>query len=598
VLEEIRIRGLGVIEDALLELSPGLTVLTGETGAGKTMVVTGLGLLFGGRSDAGAVRPGIRQAVVEGRVLVDDDAPVTARAVDAGALVEDGVLLLARTVSAEGRSRAHVGGRAVPAAVLSELADDLVAVHGQSDQHRLLRPARQRGSLDRFAGDAVAQPLRRYTEAFDRLRGVRRELQEVTTRRRERAQEADLLRFGVAEIEAVAPQPGEDRELAAEEARLSHADALRAAATQAHAALLGDPDDGSVDAATLVAEARHAVDGARSHDAQLAGLADRLAEVSYLLTDVAGDLASYAAGVDTDSARLAAVNDRRAALGALTRKYGDSADEVLAWARRSAARLLELEGDDDRADALRADEQRLLEELSTAASAVSTARQEAAERFAAAVTQELAALAMPHARVVVEVRQSEDPDGLPVGGRTLAFTSAGIDEVEILLAPHPGAPARALGRGASGGELSRVMLAVEVVFAGADPVPTFVFDEVDAGVGGKAAVEIGKRLALLARQAQVIVVTHLPQVAAFADRHLVVAKSSDGSVTSSGVHTLDEQARVGELSRMLAGLEGSATAAAHAEELLETARTAKEAARSTTKRGGTAPRKRAARQKA
>ncbi|MET7303191.1 DNA repair protein RecN [Embleya sp. NPDC005575] len=573
----MRIQGLGVIEDAVVELAPGFTVVTGETGAGKTMVVTGLGLLFGGRADAGLVRNGTGKALVEGRLSVPADSPAGRRAAEAGAEVDDGELLLARTVSAEGRSRAHVGGRAAPIGLLTDLADDLIAVHGQTDQQRLLRPARQRGALDRYAGETVSAPLKAYGGVYRRLREVSAELTEITTRARERAQEADLLRFGLTEIEQVVPQPGEDAELAAETLRLGHADALRTAATTAHEALLGDPETGTdaVDASTLLGAAHRAVEAVRAHDPALAALADRLGEVGYLVSDVAGELASYAAGVDADPVRLAAAEERRAALTALTRKYGESIDEVLAWAERSTARLAELDGDEDRTEELTAERDALRAELATLAGEVSAARHAAAERFAAAVTGELTALAMPYARVGVAISGVDDPDGLPVGDRVLAYGPMGVDEVELQLSPHPGAPPRPLAKGASGGELSRVMLAVEVVFAGADPVPTFVFDEVDQGVGGKAAVEVGRRLARLARVAQVIVVTHLPQVAAFADRHLVVEKSSDGTVTRSGVVTLDDAARVRELSRMLAGLEDSELGRAHAEELLATAAGAK-----------------------
>jgi DNA repair protein RecN (Recombination protein N) len=585
MLEEMRIRGLGVIEDAVLEFSPGLTVLTGETGAGKTMVLTGLSLLLGGRADSALVRPGDGRAVVEGRMAVAPDGAVAERAMGAGAEFDDGALIFSRTVNPEGRSRAHLGGRAVPASLVGELAADLVAVHGQSDQHRLLQPARQRAALDRYAGAAVAEPLARYTAAYRALRSVDRELTEITTRARERAQEADLLRLGLDEVAAVEPRAGEEAELAAEFDRLAHADALRGAAETAHAALLGDPADPAAsgsDAVTLVGAARREVDRLRDHDRALAELAERLAEASYLLSDVATDLASYAAGVETDPARLAAVQERQAALAALTRKYGDTVADVVAWAQRAATRLAGLDGDDVRLGDLRAERDRLRAELGRAAAQVSAARTAAAERFGKEVGAELADLAMPHASIVVAVTQAEaagEHDGLTVvlAGQAvaLAYGPVGVDEVELLLAPHAGAPARPLGKGASGGELSRVMLAVEVVFAGADPVPTFVFDEVDAGVGGKAAVEVGRRLARLARSAQVVVVTHLPQVAAFADRHLVVVKSSDGSVTRTGVTALDDEGRVRELSRMLAGLEGSELAKAHAEELLAVAAAAK-----------------------
>ncbi|WP_079425515.1 MULTISPECIES: DNA repair protein RecN [Streptomyces] len=569
----MRIRSLGVIDDAVVELSPGFTAVTGETGAGKTMVVTSLGLLLGGRADPALVRIGAKAAVVEGRVVLRPDAAAAVRAEEAGAELDEGALLISRTVSAEGRSRAHVGGRSVPVGLLSELADDLVAVHGQTDQQGLLRPARQRQALDRYAGDAVAVPLEKYAGAYRRLRAVSAELDTITTRARERAQEADLLRFGLEEVAAVEPLPGEDAELAAEAERLGHAESLASAAQAAHAALAGDVEDPEgVDANTLVAGAHRALESVRSHDPVLGALADRIAELGILLGDVAGELAGYADDLDADPLRLAAVEERRAALTQLTRKYGDSVDAVLEWAQKGSARLLELDGDDERIEELTAERDALRAELSQLAQALTDARAEAAERFASAVTAELASLAMPHARVTIDIRQTEDPEGVEVGGRPVAYGPAGADEVELLLAPHPGAQPRPIAKGASGGELSRVMLAVEVVFAGTTPVPTYLFDEVDAGVGGKAAVEIGRRLAKLARTAQVVVVTHLPQVAAFADRQLLVEKTVDGSVTRSGVTVLEGEDRIRELSRMLAGQEDSQTARAHAEELLAAAR--------------------------
>jgi DNA repair protein RecN (Recombination protein N) len=580
VLEEIRISSLGVIDSSTLELGPGLTVITGETGAGKTMIVTALGLLLGGRADSGAVRTGARTARVEGVVRVGDLAAFAAAVEETGGEVEDDRVVLARNVSAEGRSRAYVGGASVPVSSLAALAEPLVAVHGQSDQHRLLRSRTQREALDRFGGQALAELGAAYRDLHARLEVTERDLEEVVTTARERAQEADLLRFGLGEIEAVAPEPGEDRALAVEESRLGFADTLRTAAEQAREAL--SSDQGSPDALATTSAARTLLDGVREHDTEAGELADRLAELTYLLSDLAADVASYAARIDTDPARLAAVSERRAALTALTRKYGETIDDVLAWSERSAARLLDLDHTDERIEALRARQAGLRTDLAAAALALTTARTAAAERLAEEVTAELALLAMPHARLSVEVRQHEVDAPAPgthgpllVDGRWLRHTASGTDEVELLLAANTGSEPRPLSKGASGGELSRVMLALEVALAGTSPVPTFVFDEVDAGVGGAAAVEVGRRLAQLARSAQVLVVTHLPQVAAYADRHVVVEKSSDGTVTSSGLTVLDEEQREHELSRMLAGLAGSDTALAHARELLDVAQEAR-----------------------
>jgi DNA repair protein RecN (Recombination protein N) len=620
MLEEVRITGLGVINDALLELSPGFTALTGETGAGKTMVVTGLGLLFGGRADPARVRPGAQRASVEGRLRTDPRGKVAQQVEEAGGdLDDDGTLVLTRTVSSEGRSRAFAGGRSVPVSLLTYLSDDLVAVHGQSDQQQLLKAGRQRESLDKYAGGVLAEVLADYQRAYGRHRKVLDQLTTLTTQARVRAAEAQELRAGLEDIERLNPAAGEEAALRAEEERLANADSLHAAATTAHEALLGDPTAGNdgMDAVTLLGQARRALDAVRRHDTEIDGVASRLSDAAYLVSEVAGELASYVQGIDADPARLAAVQERRASLARVIRLFGPGgvnahingvpvslgpagpsataddgpdpdrtspdgdadagaaadggsaepdalfpADEpdatayVLEWARLAADRVTELDNDDDTITALTAEEAELAAQVTDLAGRLTRLRAEAGERFAADVTAELTALAMPHARISVALTALAEPG------------PHGADDVEIRLASNPGAPALPLHKGASGGELSRVMLAIEVVFAGADPVPTFVFDEVDAGVGGKAAVEIGRRLAKLARLAQVIVVTHLPQVAAFADNHLVVAKSSDGSITSTSVSRLEHEARVRELSRMLAGLEDSEFGQAHAAELL------------------------------
>jgi DNA repair protein RecN (Recombination protein N) len=573
MLEEVRITGLGVIDEAVLELSAGFNVVTGETGAGKTMVVSGLGLLFGGRADPSRVRPGADRAVVEGRLRVAPDGAVARQVNESGGDLDDdgSTLILGRSVSSEGRSRATAGGRSVPVSLLTYLADDLVAVHGQADQQQLLRPGRQRQALDRFAGPEFAEVLTAYQRAYHRHAEIKAELDELTTMARERAREAEDLRHGVAEIQRSEPAEGEDIELVAEEERLANADALHAAATTAHEALVGDPASGSydaVDVTSLLATARSALESGGLHDAQLGALAGRVGEAAYLLADVAAELASYVQSVEADPVRLAVVQQRRADLTRLIRAYGAGTPggppagdlaAVLAWAKSAAARLGELDSDEDRIGSLAGQEADLAAAVADLAGQLTAARSATAARFAAEVTAELTALAMPHAKIVVAVTPAQ------------GFGPHGADDVEIRLAAHHGAPSLPLHKGASGGELSRIMLAIEVVFAGADPVPTFVFDEVDAGVGGKAAVEIGRRLARLARLAQVIVVTHLPQVAAFADTHLVVEKTGDGSVVHSGITRLDEAGRVRELSRMLAGLEDSEFGRAHAGELLAAA---------------------------
>lgn len=579
----MRLRCLGVISESVLEFGPGFTVVTGETGAGKTMVVTGLGLLLGGRADAAVVRTGARAAVVEGRVRVAQDGVVARRAEEAGGELDADELLLSRSVSAEGRSRAVVGGRSAPVSLLAELGADLVVVHGQTDQIRLRSAVRQREALDRFAGTELASRLAPYREGYRRWLEVRGQLRDLADRAQERAHEAELLRLGLAEVERVAPVAGEDHALKAEAQRLAHAEDLRLAAGLAHAALTGDPGAPEAgDVVSAISAARRGLDAVRDHDPTLAVLADRFGELGYLAADLAAECASYADSVEADPARLAAVEDRRAVLAALTRAHGTDVDGVLAWSEQASRRLLDLDDGGDRAVALREEETRLRETLARLAADVGRIRRQAARRLGDEVSAELAALSMPDARLEVRVEDAaggDDGGAVTVevdtddGRRALRLGPDGADSVTMWLLPHPGAGARPLAKGASGGELSRVMLALEIVLGGADPVPTFVFDEVDAGVGGRAALNIGRRLATLARTCQVLVVTHLPQVAAFADRHLVVVKTADGDVTHSGVRALDDPAdRARELARMLAGLDDSDTAQAHARELLEDAR--------------------------
>ncbi|MGH8794040.1 MAG: DNA repair protein RecN [Stackebrandtia sp.] len=576
MLEELRITGLGVIEDATLPFGGGLTVITGETGAGKTMVVAGLGLLFGGRADAGRVRPDAKKAVVEGRLAGDFDDALRQRVVDAGGDLDGDELLLSRTVTSEGRSRAHVGGRSAPVGLLAEIGADVLSIHGQSDQMRLLQPSEQRAALDRYAGDAHDKLCVNYRETFERWRGVARELAERREHARERAREADVLKLGLEEIERIAPQPGEDEELADQARRLEHAEALRVAAAEAHTALTGDGDgvDESADASTLVGAANRALSGQAETDPALGELAARLEAASAIVADVSGELTTYLEALDADPGRLEEIFERRAALRSLTRKYAEDVDGVLAWAESARGRLSELDVSDEALAAMEAERDRLAGEAADLAARVTASRKAAATRFGEAVTAELSGLAMPHARVSADVSPRAVSRGfapLRVDDAECGAGPDGVDEVELRLCAHPGAPASALQRGASGGELSRVMLAVEAVFAGAGGPPVLVFDEVDAGVGGSAAVEIGRRLARLARNHQVLVVTHLPQVAAFADRHLVVSKDTGGSVTVSGVREVEDADRARELARMLAGMPDSHLGVAHAEELLAVA---------------------------
>ncbi|MDO5670172.1 MAG: DNA repair protein RecN [Corynebacterium sp.] len=565
MLADIAIENLGVIPSASAELSEGLTVLTGETGAGKTMVVTGLRLLAGGRADASRVRSGAQQAVVEGRfvtsALPTDTASQVAELVDAagGTPDENGEFIASRTVSAAGRSRAHLGGRSVPAATLAEFTAPLLTIHGQNDQLRLLAPEQQLAALDRF-DPAIAPLLDTYRQAWRAWRDLAKDLRARTESRRELAQEIDRLQFALDEIDAVEPEPGEDAELLTSIRRLQDVDTLREEATTALAAIDGPEALGGYaeedPASTLLGRAEAALSA--SEDTDLRELGERLAAITSQLGDIAAELGGFLSDLPADPSLLEESLQRQQQLKMLTRKYAPDIDGVLAWRDKARKRLARIDISSEALDELKKQVAAAEKKMKAAAKKLSAARRTAAATLAEQVTAELQGLAMAKARLAVDVRSIEP-------GRE------GADEVELMLAPNSGTEPRPLASSASGGELSRVMLALEVILSAGTQGATLVFDEVDAGVGGRAAVEIGRRLARLALDNQVIVVTHLPQVAAYADTHLHVAKNVGDDTVTSGVLTLSPQERVEELARMLAGLDDTDTGRAHAAELLERA---------------------------
>ena len=568
MLAELRIVDLGVIGEATLEPSPGFTAVTGETGAGKTMIVTGLSLLAGGKADPRLIRAGAPRALVEGRWLVDDamlgqvdelGGEVETDLAEPGAGrhgAETRTVLVSRQLSPS-RSRLTVGGAQVPLTGVAELVGEWVTIHGQSEQYRLGSPERQREVLDVFAGEALAPVLAAYRADYDERARLSAELAELTGQAQSRLRELDLLRFGLDEIAKADPAPGEDVELAAEAKRLQAADDLRLAARSALTALVGDESAfDEPDALGLVGTAHKTITNALAADPQLTGIADQLADASAGIADASSALATYLDSLEADPLRLEWIAGRLAELQRLTRKYGSNVDDVLAWAATSARRVGELDCDSGRIDELTARLAGLDEALAQRAAVITDARTAAASRLAESVGVELAALAMPAATLSFEVTPAATLG--PHGG----------DQVALLFSANPGSAPGPLGRIASGGELSRVRLALEVVLAASAPGQTFVFDEVDAGVGGAVALEIGRRLRRLAGHAQVIVVTHLAQVAAFADRQFVVTKADDGQVTVSDVREASGEDRLDVLARMMGGLDDSDSARAHAAELL------------------------------
>lgn len=571
MIETISIENLGVIAQAELPLGPGLTALTGETGAGKTMVLTSLKLLLGSKADPAIVRAGTQRCVVEGAFALEEDAKCIQIAQEAGCEIEDDLLLASRVVPATGRSRAHLGGRAVPASVLGQVGSRLVSIHGQADQLRLRTAAAQRRALDAVGGSEHEQLCRQYSSCYRAWNQARQDLE--TWREQALAREGEIagLRHALEQLEALDPKPGEDQALAEEASRLENLDLLRSGAAQAANAISGDElNDDVANVIALVSVARRSLENAADHDSRLASLMPRLNEVAALTSDLAMELTDYLADLDADPDRLAWVHERREQLrrgcleiGGLGQVFAN-VDELLAFGQQAAARLAQLDGPLDREAELAAEVERTGKELKTVAKRLSQARTKLAKLLSQQVSAELEGLMMRGAKLQVRLDPLEQP------GPT------GMEEVELLLRAHPGAAALPLEKGASGGELSRIMLALEVVLAQhtATKRHTFVFDEIDAGVGGRAAVEIGRRLAALARHHQVIVVTHLAQVAAWAQTQLVVVKQvgqASNEATTTAVETVSGPERVRELARMLSGQSDSQTALRHAEELLEQA---------------------------
>ena len=566
MIEEISIRDLGVIGDAKLIFSKGLTAITGETGAGKTMVLSALGLLLGHRANVSAVRIGADQSFVEGRWFLRDTtsnvgARVSALLDEAGIPFGDGELILNRTVSGEGRSRASANGRAVALASITDLGDELVVVHGQSDQIRLKSAKAQREALDSFAGNPLGNLLTAYRADFSALLELRERHAKLANGSAERGKRIADLRAWIGALEKLDAKPGELEMISQQIEKLDGIEALRQAAGGAHEALSASGYGETTDAIGLVSAARKLLEGASASDHALEPMTERLREVGMQLSDVAADLSGYLADLEADAeTSLELLQSRKSALVAAGRQHSADANRLDEQLNAYRAELSEIDDSGDNLTSLTVELERLEAVCWDKAQAVSAARNAAARNLESEVTSELAGLAMPNARLVVEIEQAS------------GLTGSGIDEVTLMLASFNGAQARPIAKGASGGELSRIMLALEVVLAKGVETPTFIFDEVDAGVGGEAAIEVGRRLAKLSQTAQVIVVTHLAQVAAFADRQLRVLKSHAGDVTSSDVVALEGEPRIAELARMISGMADSEAARKNAQELLSLAR--------------------------
>jgi DNA repair protein RecN (Recombination protein N) len=580
MLEEIRIRSLGVINDVVLELSPGLNVLTGETGAGKTMIITALNLVLGGKADVSLVRTGAERASVAARIQMKEGNPARQIAFEAGAEIEEECAIFARSISAQGRTRALISGSPVNAATLAAMATEVISIHAQSASARLLRASAQRELLDQFGGTELKSELDAYQSAYGAFRIAEGELNRVRESGALAAREVIEYQALVHDVEKHAPKADELRAIAIEISRLDYVDKLREAARLAHIGISGG-ENGEAGALSLLANASRDLEKVQSKDLKLAEIYNRLVDPILLIKEIATEIASFGSALEADPGRLESLQERKSILTTLLRRYGISptseGDPLTTIVERAndATKILQARENLDALIGQSSQELNLRrEELTTTAVNLTKSRHRYAEMVSERITAKIRELAMPNAKFSISIRSRVLDGGLVIGGEPLAFSSEGVDEVEMLLSAHSGGAPVPLAKGASGGELSRVMLAIEVVLASNSSVDTFIFDEIDAGVGGKAAIEVGRQLAELAKNSQVIVVTHLAQVAAFADSHYTVTKSEEGLVSESDVHRLTEGERVVELARMLAGQEQSLSAQIHAEELLEMARQA------------------------
>ena len=574
MLLELAITDFAIIDELRLAFEPGFNALTGETGAGKSILIDALGAVLGDRVGADVVRTGARAARIEATFDVADalGRPEVASALeDLGVEAEDGLLILSREISATGRGVARVNGRAATAGTLGRVGALLVDIHGQSDHLSLLRPGEHLAILDRYAGTL---PARAEVAALVReLDGVRGRIADILGNARDRAQRADLLRFQIDEIDAAVPRDGEDDELVAERSVLANAERLALDANAALALLVG-ADDALDDA--LPRPALAALRHASAHLADVAtvdlaaqALADRVAESLYLLEDAAADVRAYRDGAEANPARLTLVEDRLDELNQLKHKYGATIAAVIDFGAVAAAELEALTGEDADVESLRRREASLLDGIGRRAADLSAARRAAGELLARDVETAIAELNMGRARFEVGIGQRDDPTGAPLGdGRRVAVDETGADRVEFLIAPNAGEAPKPLGRVASGGETARLMLALKSILSAADATPTLVFDEVDAGVGGRSGQVVGEKLWRLATGHQVLVITHLPQIAAFADTHFRIAKAErDGRVVSR-VATIADDERIDELAAMLDGHPVTAPARANAREML------------------------------
>ncbi len=560
-LNEISISGIGVIEKSNLEFGPGLTVITGETGAGKTMVLTALNLVLGGKADSALVRHGQERAVANATFNIPSE--FAARFDEKGIISEDGELILTRTVNKDGKSKAVASGSAVSASALQEIAEELVMVHGQAASQTLTKASKHLELLDLYANTSLAK----FQSALDAANDLAKRIKAMKSAGKERERKLETLKEFASALKKIKPQAGELQEVNDEISRLSSVEGLTSTAGSA-SAILEDDESGVL---TQLGSARKFLEKATALDPSLSEISDQLNEAFFTIQDIAANLAGYLSDLAADPSKLEYLQQRKAELNSFIKRHSTSTStdsnvalhELIELGANLDNEIADLEGGDDRIAELEKELKALQDAAVKEAQVISKVRIDAAAKLSKAASDEIHALSMPNTNLIVEVRSSKSFNEL---------TSTGLDEVNFFLQTHKDAPLVSIAKGASGGELSRVALAIEVVIAMKEEIGTYIFDEVDAGVGGKAAIEVGRRLKALSKFAQVIVVTHLPQVAAWGDTHFVVLKDESGSVTLSQVRQVSSDERVEEIARMLAGHEDSVSARKHAEELLAQSR--------------------------
>ena len=564
-LEEIHIKNLGVITGAALEFNKGLTVLTGETGAGKTMVLTALNLVLGGKTESTLVRSG--EDRLSASALFSIPKARISNFEELGLEIEDGTLTISRNVTKDGKSKAVASGVAVSASTLAEASQYLIEIHGQSSGLSITKGSRQRELLDRYAGEAFNKNLLVYQQYLNEYTNIKSRINELKKSAASREEALASLQLFSQTIAKLSPKTNEFKSIDDEISRLSSVEELRVSITVALAALESE-DSGAINA---LGQAKKSLDTVKGKDSRVERFSDEFNEAFFILADLMPNLTSYLESLEADPQRLDHLQVRKSELSTFVKKWGDipDADEsLIALIERSktiSAQLEDLSGGEERIGVLEKELSQIKKNLLSQAKSLSKLRNQVALKLADEVSTEMHSLSMPQTNLCIEIT-SADYDAVL---KESDFTSFGCDVVSMFLQTHRDGPLVSLAKGASGGEMSRVMLALEVVIAASNPVGTYIFDEVDAGVGGAAAIEVGRRLHTLSKNAQVIVVTHLPQVAAWGDFHYVVEKSTDGTVTSSGVNRVDGDERVSEIARMLAGLQESSSAKEHASELLE-----------------------------